>query len=105
MFALIWGPTLAAVSVILDNATDPGVVRRALDALLLAAKMAAYHQVGQAVGQWGRTRMTAAVAHHMSRSWAEALCGVGVSWGGRASISQCLSGPAPQLTRSPLPPD
>lgn len=46
MFSLIWGPTLAAVSVILDNAADPGVVRRALDALLLAARMAAFHQVG-----------------------------------------------------------
>jgi hypothetical protein len=55
MFSLIWGPTLAAVSVILDNASEVSVVRRALDALLLAAKMAAYHQVGQ-----GRDQMLAA---------------------------------------------
>lgn len=47
MFGLVWGPTLAAVSVVLDNATDGGAVRRALDCLLLAARMAAYHQVRQ----------------------------------------------------------
>ncbi len=47
MFSLIWGPTLAAVSVILDNSTESSVIHRALDALLLAARMAAYHQVGQ----------------------------------------------------------
>lgn len=46
MFGLVWGPTLAAVSVVLDNAADAGVVRRALDCLLLSARMAAYHQVG-----------------------------------------------------------
>ena len=45
MFELVWGPTLAAVSVLLDNASDGGAVRRALDCLLLAAKLAAYHQV------------------------------------------------------------
>jgi len=46
MFSLIWGPTLAAVSVILDNSNESSVTHRALDALLLAARMAAYHQVG-----------------------------------------------------------
>ena len=46
MFGLVWGPTLAAVSVVLDGAGDPGVAQRALDCLLLAARMAAYHQVG-----------------------------------------------------------
>ena len=46
MFGLVWGPTLAAVSVILDNAAqDPGVARRALDCLLLAARLATYHGV------------------------------------------------------------
>jgi hypothetical protein len=45
MFGLIWGPTLAAVSVVLDNASDPAVVARALECLQLAARMAAYHQV------------------------------------------------------------
>lgn len=46
MFGLVWGPTLAAASVVLDSAADPGAVQRALDCLLLAARMAAYHQVG-----------------------------------------------------------
>jgi len=50
MFGLVWGPTLAAVSVVLDNASDMGAVRRALDCLLLAARMAAYHQVGRRGG-------------------------------------------------------
>ena len=50
MFGLIWGPTLAAVSVVLDNASEAGAVQRALDCLLLAARMAAYHQVGGCAG-------------------------------------------------------
>ncbi|KAL4436787.1 hypothetical protein ABPG75_003926 [Micractinium tetrahymenae] len=49
MFGLVWGPTLAAVSVVLDNASDGGAVRRALDCLLLAARMAAFHQVDEVV--------------------------------------------------------
>ncbi|GAB4821173.1 hypothetical protein N2152v2_008219 [Parachlorella kessleri] len=49
MFSLIWGPTLAAVSVILDNSNESSVIHRALDALLLAARMAAYHQVDEVV--------------------------------------------------------
>lgn len=48
MFGLVWGPTLAAVSVVLDNAGDGGSVRRALDCLALAARMAAYHQASRA---------------------------------------------------------
>ena len=52
MFGLIWGPTLAAVSVVLDNASEAGAVQRALDCLLLAARMAAYHQVGGWAGGW-----------------------------------------------------
>lgn len=47
MFSLMWGPTIAAVSVILDHAEDLGIVRQALDGLLLAAKMAAFHQVDE----------------------------------------------------------
>jgi hypothetical protein len=54
MFGLIWGPTLAAVSVVLDNASEAGAVQRALDCLLLAARMAAYHQVGGWVGTTGK---------------------------------------------------
>ena len=45
MFGLIWGPTLAAVSVVLDNAADGAAAARAMQCLQLAARMAAYHQV------------------------------------------------------------
>lgn len=62
MFSLIWGPTLAAVSVVLDHSHDPLVVRQALEGLKLVAKMAAYHQVDQVGGlvssgrgRWGPT--------------------------------------------------
>jgi hypothetical protein len=47
MFGLVWGPTLAAVSVVLDNASDTPAVQRALQCLQLAARMAAHHQVEQ----------------------------------------------------------
>ena len=47
MFGLMWGPTVAAVSVVLDHAEDPAVVRQALDGLLLAAKIAAFHHVDE----------------------------------------------------------
>ncbi|CAL8465729.1 g5265 [Coccomyxa elongata] len=40
MFALLWGPTVAAVSVILDHAEDRVVIRQALDGLLLCARIA-----------------------------------------------------------------
>lgn len=43
MFALIWGPTLAAVSVILDGSSDPGIARRAMNGLLVAARLATHH--------------------------------------------------------------
>lgn len=56
MFGLIWGPTLAAVSVVLDNASEAGAVQRALDCLLLAARMAAYHQVGGRAGGSGECK-------------------------------------------------
>lgn len=45
MFALIWGPTLAAVSVILDGSSDPGIARRAMDGLLVAARLATHHRL------------------------------------------------------------
>ena len=47
MFRLMWGPTVAAVSVVLDHAEDLGVVRQALDGLLLSAKIAAFHHVDE----------------------------------------------------------
>ena len=43
MFMLLWGPTIAAVSVILDYAEDTLVVRQALDSILLRARIASYH--------------------------------------------------------------
>lgn len=47
MFSLVWGPTLAAVSVVLDHSHDPLVIRQALEGLKLVAKMAAFHQLDQ----------------------------------------------------------
>lgn len=47
MFSLIWGPTVAAVSVVLDHADDMPTVRQALDGLLQAAKLGAYHHVDE----------------------------------------------------------
>lgn len=53
MFGIIWQPAVAAATVILENANEASVVKRALDALLLAAKMAAYHQVRREGGREG----------------------------------------------------
>ena len=47
MFSLMWGPTVAAVSVVLDHAEDMPTVRQALDGLLQAAKLGAYHHVDE----------------------------------------------------------
>lgn len=47
MFALMWGPTVAAVSVVLDQAEKPAIVQQALDALTAAAKLAAYHHIDE----------------------------------------------------------
>lgn len=47
MFSLMWGPTVAAVSVVLDHAEDMATVRQALDGLLQAAKLGAYHHVDE----------------------------------------------------------
>lgn len=56
MFALMWSPTVAAVSVVLDHAEDMGVVRLALDGLQCAARLASYHRLDQvrACG-WAKT--------------------------------------------------
>lgn len=43
----MWGPTVAAVSVVLDHAEDVIVVRQALETLQLAAKIAAFHHVDE----------------------------------------------------------
>ena len=47
MFSLMWGPTVVAVSVVLDHAEDPVILRQALDGLLLCAKIAAAHHVDE----------------------------------------------------------
>lgn len=47
IFALMWQPTIAAVSVVLDHADDPQTVQHALDGLLLAARLAAFHRVDE----------------------------------------------------------
>lgn len=92
MFGLVWGPTLAAVSVVLDNASDGGAVRRALDCLLLAARMAAFHQVGGG-----------------SRAWPALVLGLRVElWRGSSHCCNCargwLRGPAPSALCLPPPP-
>ena len=48
MFCLMWGPTVAAVSVVLDHASDPILIRKALDGFLSAAKIASFHHVDEA---------------------------------------------------------
>jgi len=47
MFSLMWGPTVAAVSIVLDHAEDMSTVRQALEGLLQAAKLGAYHHVDE----------------------------------------------------------
>lgn len=47
MFCLMWGPTIAAVSVVLDHATEQALIRKALDGLLTAAKIASFHHVDE----------------------------------------------------------
>lgn len=47
MFSLIWGPMLAAVSVVMDHSSDMVIVQQALEGVKLAAKMASYHQTDQ----------------------------------------------------------
>lgn len=47
MFSLMWGPTVAAVSVVLDHADDLSIVQQALEGLLQAAKLATYHHVDE----------------------------------------------------------
>uniref|UniRef100_A0A061R742 Arf guanine-nucleotide exchange factor gnom-like isoform x1 n=1 Tax=Tetraselmis sp. GSL018 TaxID=582737 RepID=A0A061R742_9CHLO len=47
MFCLIWGPTVAAISVVLDHAEDAETMKQALDGLALAAHIAAQHNVDE----------------------------------------------------------
>ncbi len=48
MFVLLWGPTVAAVSVVLDHAEAVEIVGTAVDGLLHAARIAAFHHVDEA---------------------------------------------------------
>ena len=48
MFMLVWGPTVAAVSVVLDHADNPVIVSTALEGLMHAASIAAYHHIDEA---------------------------------------------------------
>ncbi len=48
MFMLVWGPTVAAVSVVLDHADNPVIVSTALEGLMHAARIAAYHHIDEA---------------------------------------------------------
>jgi len=47
MFMLVWGPTVAAVSVVLDHADNPVIVSTALEGLMHAARIAAYHHIDE----------------------------------------------------------
>lgn len=47
MFVLLWGPTVAAVSVVLDNADASAIVSTALGGLMHAARIAAFHHVDE----------------------------------------------------------
>lgn len=49
MFVLLWGPTVAAVSVVLDHADAGAIVSTALGGLLHAARIAAFHHVDEVV--------------------------------------------------------
>lgn len=51
MFGLVWGPTLAAASVVLDGSVDARVARRAMDGLLVAARLAARHHISGVADQ------------------------------------------------------
>ena len=43
MFAIFWGPTIAALSVVFDHAEDEAVLEEAVDGFMCVAKVAAYH--------------------------------------------------------------
>lgn len=49
MFTLIWGPSVAAISVILDQADDSTTVQTTLTGLKLAAKIAYFHGVDEVI--------------------------------------------------------
>ena len=47
MFELLWGPVVAAISVVLDHADAGPIVSTALGGLLHAARIAAFHHVNE----------------------------------------------------------
>ena len=68
MFVLLWGPTVAAVSVVLDHDDAGAIVSTALGGLLHAARIAAFHHVDEVgwnlqtgrLGEWHRMRAATA---------------------------------------------
>lgn len=51
MFKLAWGPTLAAISVILDGSSNPRIVKEATQTLLTAAELSYRYQIDGVVDQ------------------------------------------------------
>ena len=49
MFAMIWGPTIAAISVVFDHAEEEAVVQRALGGFLVVARVAASYKMEDVV--------------------------------------------------------
>jgi len=49
MFAMIWGPTIAAISVVFDHAEDESIVQYTIDGFLLVANLASVYQFGEAI--------------------------------------------------------
>lgn len=51
MFKLAWGPTLAAISVILDGSSNPRIVKEATQTLLTAAELSYRYQIDGVIDQ------------------------------------------------------
>lgn len=76
MFSLMWGPTVAAVSVVLDHAEDMPTVRQALDGLLQAAKLGAYHHVDEVrcLALW--LKHVVSVVSQLKHTWFNCVAGI-----------------------------
>ena len=51
MFKLSWGPTLAAISVILDGSSNPKIVKGAAETLVIAAELSSRYKVNGVIDQ------------------------------------------------------
>jgi hypothetical protein len=90
MFVLLWGPTVAAVSVVLDHADAGAIVSTALGGLLHAARIAAFHHVDEVglttwTGQSGQCHRVHA-AQVVSMMFTQPYP---ISWQRMASMSIC----------------